>query len=77
MTQLDAGRCDDRLTVNGPIAARQLLLYRTAGAGTGSASGQPAEVFNLRPDAYLWATYYSSTAGRIQTVSTQELPPRF
>ncbi|HJM04405.1 MAG TPA: hypothetical protein QF549_02105 [Candidatus Saccharimonadaceae bacterium] len=77
VTQLDAGRCDDRLTVNGPIAARQLLLYRTAGAGTGSASGDPAEVFNLRPDAYLWATYYSSTAGRIQTVSTQELPPRF
>jgi len=77
LTQLDAGRCDDRLTVNGPIAARQLLLYRTAGAGTGSASGNPAEVFNLRPDAYLWATYYSSTAGRIQTVSTQELPPRF
>lgn len=74
---LTAARCTERLTVNGPVIAKQLFLYRTAGAGTELATGDPAEVFNLRPDAYLWASYYNSTAGRIPTVTTRELPPRF
>lgn len=74
---LTANRCTERLTVNGPVIAKQLFLYRTAGSGTGTASGDPAEVFNLRPDAYLWAAYYNSTAGRVPTVNTRELPPRF
>lgn len=76
-TQLTAANCNQKLTVNGPVAARHLYLYRTAGAGTGGQSGDPAEVFNLRPDAYLWATGYSESAGRLQTVTTKELPPRF
>lgn len=75
--QLNATRCNQKLTVNGPVMARHLYLYRTAGAGTGAQTGDPAEVFNLRPDAYLWATGYSSEAGRLQTVTTKELPPRF
>ena len=74
---LDANRCNQTLTVNGPVVAHEILLYRTAGSGFGAASGDPAEVFNLRPDAYLWATRYQSSAGRVQTVYTQELPPRF
>lgn len=74
---LTANRCTVQLTVNGPVIAKTLYLYRTAGAGTGLASGDPAEVFNLRPDAYLWAAYYNSTAGRVPTVNTRELPPRF
>ncbi|MFZ2125935.1 MAG: hypothetical protein WAV04_00280 [Candidatus Microsaccharimonas sp.] len=77
VTQLNAGNCSNRLTVNGPVMARHLYLYRTAGSGTGASSGAPAEVFNLRPDAYLWATAYSATAGRLQTIMTTELPPRF
>ena len=76
-TQLNAGVCNQLLTVNGPVVARHLYLYRTAGAGTGAASGDPSEVFNLRPDAYLWATSYSESSGRLQTVTTKELPPRF
>lgn len=76
-TQLNATRCGNPLVVNGPVAARHLNLYRTAGSGVGADSGQPAEVFNLRPDAYLWATHYNSSAGRIPTVSSKELPPRF
>lgn len=74
---LTSSRCSNDLIVNGPVAARHLYLYRTAGAGAGAATGTPAEIFNLRPDAYLWATYYNSSAGRLPTVSTQELPPRF
>ena len=69
--------CDKKLTVNGPILANKLILRRTAGAGVGVESGNPAEVFNLRPDAYLWLMARDQTAGRIQTVYTQELPPRF
>jgi len=77
-TQLNASKCNQKLTVNGPVVARKLLLYRTHGSGTGLVeSGTPAEVFNFRPDAYLWATSYSMSSGRLQTVSTKELPPRF
>lgn len=69
--------CDRPLAVNGPVIARELLLYRTAGAGTGADAGDPAELFNLRPDAYLWAINYQANSGRAQTVYSQELPPRF
>lgn len=74
---LRSTNCVNRLTVNGPVMARHLLLYRTAGSGTGVQSSDPAEVFNLRPDAYLWATNYNAGSKRIQTLSTKELPPRF
>jgi hypothetical protein len=74
---LNEATCANRLTVNGPVVAAKLFLRRTFGAGIGATTGDPAEVFNLRPDAYLWAIARSSESGRIQTVYTQELPPRF
>jgi len=74
---LTSNKCNQRLTINGPVQANKLYMYRTAGSGPGAASGDPAEVFNLRSDAYLWATSYSSGGGRLPTVSTKELPPRF
>ena len=76
-SQLNAGRCNQQLRVNGPVVARKLLLYRTYGSGTGLDTGTPAEIFNFRPDAYLWATSYSLSSGRLQTASSKELPPRF
>jgi len=70
--------CKSVLRINGPVMANHLVLRRTAGAGTGAASGDPAEVFNLRPDAYMWAAYMQNTAQtKVQTVQTKELPPRF
>lgn len=69
--------CNNRLTVNGPIMANHLRLLRTAGSGITSASNEPAEVLNLRSDSYLWANARSVSSGRIQTVNTIELPPRF
>jgi hypothetical protein len=57
--------------------ATKLYLQRTAGSGVGVSSGDPAEVFNLRPDAYLWAMVHASASGKIQTVYATELPPRF
>lgn len=74
---LSADICEKALTVNGPVMAKKLVLNRTKGADEGRGAGTPAEIFNLRPDAYIWAATRASTTGRIQTVYTQELPPRF
>lgn len=74
---LDSTKCNVKLTVNGPVVANQLWLRRTAGSGKQAASDDPAEVFNLRADTFLWASARSFVAGRIRTVYTTELPPRF
>ena len=69
--------CNQRLTVNGPLMANHLIMRRTAGSGTAAQSGDPAEVFNLRADAYFWATDYNLSSGRLTTAETKELPPRY
>jgi hypothetical protein len=73
---LSISTCANALTVNGPVMAQTLVLLRTAGSGTGTASGDPAEVFNLRPDAYLWEYNQAASDGHATTVYSQELPPR-
>jgi hypothetical protein len=70
-------KCNLQLTINGPVIANKLDLRRTAGSGIGAASGDPAEVINLRADAYLWASARAIDGGHIQTVYVTELPPRF
>jgi len=72
-----AGQCGLKLTINGPVSANHLYLRRTAGADPGTGSGNPAEVFNLRADSYIWASSYSPGTGRLPTVKVTELPPRF
>ena len=74
---LTSGKCGGLLEVNGPVITGRLLLNRTAGSGVGAASGDPAERFNLRPDAYLWALLQARGSNKAQTVYTKELPPRF
>lgn len=75
--RLTAERCNRQLTVNGPVVADTAWLRRTHGASSASSdAGVPAEIFNLRPDAYLWA------ASRVQlsvyrTTSVAERPPRY
>jgi hypothetical protein len=75
-TGVPASICDSKLVVNGPVMTNHLYLYRTAGSGSGANSGDPAEVFNLRADAYLWAISRTSSKSYIQTVYNTELPPR-
>jgi hypothetical protein len=70
------GDCINQLQINGPIMTNHIYLRRTAGSDS-SDMGKPAEIFNLRADAYLWAINYASAKTRIQTVYTTELPPRF
>lgn len=69
--------CDQTLRINGPVMARHLLLRRTAGSGSGEASGEPAEIINLRADAYLSSIAARGDATLPMTTSTTELPPRF
>lgn len=74
---LTSTKCAGKLDVNGPVIAGRLLLNRTAGSDTGAQSGDPAERFNLRPDAHLWAWLQSRGNSKAQTVYSVELPPRF
>lgn len=75
---LSAEDCDTLLTVNGPVITDKLYLLRTAGGGTGLNAGDPAEIFNLRPDAYMWMQAQSGTnPNLIRTIQTRELPPRY
>lgn len=75
--ELTARLCDQQLRINGPIVASRLLLNRTAGAGTQTRSGDPAEVINLRADSYLWLQQHFRGRSKIRTVHQKELPPRF
>ena len=69
--------CKATLTVNGPVMTNKLFLWRTGGSESGAGAGDPAEVFNFRPDAYLWTISQNSKSGRLETVYERELPPRF
>jgi hypothetical protein len=70
---LNATVCNNKLTVNGPVATQHLYLRRTAGSNPNDS----AEQFNLRPDAYIWAQRQASENSKAQTVYSTELPPRF
>lgn len=70
---LTTGKCGGVLTVNGPVVTNHLIFNRTGGDG----AGDPAERFNLRPDAYMWAELQASGSNKAQTVYSIEQPPRF
>jgi hypothetical protein len=71
-------QCTNVLTINGPVVTSHLYLRRTAGSGaTAATAGDPAEVFNLRADTFLWARNQAAQNGKAQTVYSVELPPRF
>ena len=74
---IDANTCNQPLAINGPIFANTLYLNRTAGAGTGGASGDPAEIIRLRPDAYLWAYNQAQRFSQAVTTYSRELAPRY
>lgn len=78
--RLRVNLCNTQLTVNGPVMTGKLYLRRTAGADSAASAHLPAEVFNLRPDAYLWLNYRlngTQTAPVYQTTSMKEVPPRY
>ncbi len=75
---LTAGTCNNQLIVNGPVVADTVHLRRTGGSENHiDGRGEPAEIFNLRADAYMWGNAYGIGAGHIQTVHLREVSPRF
>ncbi|EDK72473.1 hypothetical protein TM7_0399 [candidate division TM7 genomosp. GTL1] len=69
--------CSGRLTMNGPVAAKEVSLRRTHGSEVAQGRDTPAETFNLRPDSILKAYEDAVDRGRAQTVYQVELPPRY
>jgi hypothetical protein len=70
-------KCNKQLIVNGPVVTDKLQLLRTFGSGVGNSSGDPAEIFNLRADAYLWSYNRSLiNSNLISSVYLTELPVR-
>lgn len=74
---LSGSTCNKQLLINGPILAKKLNLHRTAGAGSGNASIDPAEIFNLRPDTYLWGYSQAQKFSEAYVVYSRELAPRY
>jgi hypothetical protein len=74
---LDSNTCKNQLIINGPVMTDTLYLRRTAGADNAARADTPAETFNLRADAYLWASAMTTGAGRVQTNQLTEAAPRF
>ncbi|MDO4986892.1 MAG: hypothetical protein Q4E46_01050 [Candidatus Saccharibacteria bacterium] len=88
-----ANKCKRTLMINGPVIANELSLDRTAGALQGGAkfnnsnlpaqnladdgSATPAEIFNLRPDVYLWAYSQLNRFTQATTTYSRELAPRY
>ncbi|MFV0484690.1 MAG: hypothetical protein ACK5MU_00445 [Candidatus Saccharimonadales bacterium] len=75
--QTNSVPCSSQLYINGPVYAKELILNRNAGAGVGNASIQAAEIFNLRPDTYLWAYNQASRFSQAVTTYQRELSPRY
>ncbi len=83
---LTIDRCQTQLTVNGPVVAGHLQLRRTFGAQAPSGSvgdfknerlNDPAEIFNLRSDMYIWSNKAAASRGNIITTYTRDIAPRF
>ena len=75
------GDCDKHpLRINGAVFAREVQFRRTYG-GDKTSLTTPAEVINLRADAFMWGKGANLTVGGggtpIETTFTSELPPRF
>lgn len=78
--------CNQLLTINGPVMARELLLWRTKVLTENCRiesiddcrdAGDPAEIINLPGSSILWTRGYSQNSANARTTSTIELPPYF
>lgn len=66
--------CGKKLTVNGAILSSQLKSFRAFGDHT---KGEPAEIYNQRPDMYYWGAMNFSGSGSFRSTYTKELPVRY
>ena len=85
LSNVSEALCGKKLRINGPIKAGHLFLRRTYGGRHASSAkndpnmhpGTPAEIINLRADAYLWSYNNYRNTGAISTMNIRELPPRY
>lgn len=73
---LKLGECDQPLQINGALIAKEVQFRRTYGADLENGLATPAEVINLRADAFMWA-HAGGSGMPIDTDFTVELPPRY
>ncbi|MCL2869663.1 hypothetical protein FWF48_02545 [Candidatus Saccharibacteria bacterium] len=73
-TLLTIDNCNQQLVINGPVMSGGLNMWRTYG----SSDTDAAEIFNLRPETYIWA-YDQAARGNNKAITTaiRELPPRY
>ena len=79
-SQINSKNCNRQLTINGPVMAKNVKLYRTYGAdyeGTANHSASPAEVFNMGSETYLWAANQAQRYSQATTTYARELAPRY
>ncbi len=70
--------CNNPLRVNGPVLVDYLDLLRTYGAERPSNTLEdPAEIFNLRPDAYIWSMSQTNSQPVFSTTLVDEVPARY
>lgn len=69
----------NQLKITGTVIANKLVANRTYGAGKGADSVIPAEIIDYDTTLYGWGARESegSVSGRMQTVYTHELAPRY
>jgi hypothetical protein len=76
-TDVNETNCGTELKVNGPMIAKNIQSWRTAGSNPAGDRGAPAETYDLRADSLLWTYGKSGGSGKIMTTYTKELAPRF
>lgn len=68
------GACDTRIKINGAAIAGRVYTPRVAGGAV--AADLPAEIFSLRPEAFLEPYESNQTSLILRTDNETELPPR-
>lgn len=78
ISKVNADICNKQLVVNGPVIVDYLDLLRTYGGDPGNnTTKEPAEIFNFRPDSYLWALGQTTPTPIYEATYSRELPPRY
>ena len=76
LTSVNAQICGNSLKINGPVVAKNVRSWRTAGSDATNRSAS-AEIYNLSADNLQWIYAQGSGNGKVFTQYSKELPVRF
>ena len=79
-SDINSKNCNKQLTINGPVMAKNLKLFRTHGGGFSGSTSQlasPAEIFTMSPEIYLWSYNQAQRYSQATTTYARELAPRY